>query len=133
MSASRLRRVDLLLVAAGGAVGALARVGIDTAAPDPLFPWPTLVINVVGAFLLGLLPVLAAVRHSRRVAVALGPGVLGGFTTVSAWAGGVRELADDGHVGQAGLYLAVTLAAGLGAAVLGRRMSHRPEPPGAVE
>ncbi len=74
MSSSRLRSVDLLLVAAGGAVGALARVGIDTAAPDSLFPWPTLAVNVVGAFLLGLLPVLAAVRHSRRVAVALGPG-----------------------------------------------------------
>ena len=133
MSSSRLRSVDLLLVAAGGAVGALARVGIDTAAPDSLFPWPTLAINVVGAFLLGLLPVLAAVRHSRRVAVALGPGVLGGFTTVSAWAGGVRELAAAGHVGVAGLYLAATLAAGLGAAALGRRMSHRPEPAGAVE
>ena len=76
---------------------------------------------------------LAAVRHSRRVAVALGPGVLGGFTTVSAWAGGVRELVAAGHVGVAGLYLAVTLAAGLGAAALGRRMSHRPEPAGAVE
>ena len=133
MSPSRLRSVDLLLVAAGGAVGALARVGIDTAASDSLFPWPTLAINVVGAFLLGLLPVLAAVRHSRRVAVALGPGVLGGFTTVSAWAGGVRELAAAGHVGVAGLYLAATLAAGLGAAALGRRMSHRPEPAGAVE
>ena len=133
MSPSRLRSVDLLLVAAGGAVGALARVGIDTAASDSLFPWPTLAINVVGAFLLGLLPVLAAVRRSRRVAVALGPGVLGGFTTVSAWAGGVRELAAAGHVGVAGLYLAATLAAGLGAAALGRRMSHRPEPAGAVE
>jgi len=133
VSSSRLRSVDLLLVAAGGAVGALARVGIDTAASDSLFPWPTLAINVVGAFLLGLLPVLAAVRRSRRVAVALGPGVLGGFTTVSAWAGGVRELAAAGHVGVAGLYLAATLAAGLGAAALGRRMSHRPEPAGAVE
>ena len=88
MSSSRLRNADLLLVAVGGAVGALTRHGIDTAAPDSLFPWPTLAINVVGAFLLGLLPVLAVVRHSRRVAVALGPGVLGGFTTVSAWAGG---------------------------------------------
>lgn len=133
MSSRALRSVDLLLVAAGGAVGALARVGIDTADPDSLFPWPTLAINVVGAFLLGLLPVLAVVRHSRRVAIAIGPGVLGGFTTVSAWAGGVRELADAGHVGLAGLYLAVTLAAGLGAALVGRRMSHRPEPRGAVE
>lgn len=132
MSSSRLRSADLLLVAVGGAVGALTRHGIDTAAPDSLFPWPTLAINVAGAFLLGLLPMLAVVRHSRRVAVALGPGVLGGFTTVSAWAGGVRELAGAGHVGLAGVYLAVTLAGGLGAAGLGRRLSHRPEPRGAL-
>ena len=59
-------------------------------------------INVVGAFVLGVLPALAVVRRSRSVALALGPGVLGGFTTVSAWAGQVRELADDGHVGLAG-------------------------------
>lgn len=132
MSSTRLRVTDLAVVAAGGAVGALARLGIESASPDSLLPWPTLAINVVGAFLLGLLPALAAVRRSRRVATALGPGLLGGFTTVSAWAGGVRELADTGRVTLAGLYLAVTLAAGLAAAAAGRRMSHRPEPPGAV-
>lgn len=132
MRPSRLRSLDLLLVGAGGAVGALARSGVDSAAPDAFFPWPTLAVNVVGAFLLGLLPALAVVRRSRRVAVALGPGVLGGFTTVSALAGGVRDLADSGHVALAGLYLVVTLLAGLGAAAVGRRLSHRPEPLGAV-
>ena len=132
MTSSRLRAGDVALVTVGGAVGALARLGIESGSPDLLFPWPTLVINVVGAFLLGLLPALAAVRRSRRVALALGPGVLGGFTTVSAWAGGVRELTDTGHVALAGIYLAVTLGAGLGAAALGRHVSHRLEPPGAV-
>ena len=132
MSPSRLRAVDLALVAAGGVLGALARLGVDSATSDSLFPWPTLATNVVGAFLLGVLPALDVVRRSRRVAVALGPGVLGGFTTVSAWVGGVRELADAGHVALAGLYLAVTLVAGLVAASVGRRVSHRPEPRGAV-
>lgn len=128
MSRSRLRGPDLLVVAAGGAVGSLARFGIDAAAPDTLFPWPTLLVNVVGALLLGLLPALAVVRRSRAVAIALGPGVLGGFTTVSAWAGGVRDLAAAGHVTTAGLYLAATLVAGLGAAAVGRRLSSRPGP-----
>ena len=132
MSSGRLRSGDVALVAAGGAVGALARLGVESGSPDSLFPWPTLVINVVGAFLLGLLPALAAVRRSRRVALSLGPGVLGGFTTVSAWAGGVRDLADTGHIATGGLYLAVTLGAGLAAAAIGRRLSHRPEPPGPV-
>jgi fluoride exporter len=128
VSAPPLRGTDLLVVAAGGALGAVLRWTIDTAAPDTLVPWPTLVINVVGAFALGALPALAAVRRSPRVAAALGPGVLGGFTTVSAWAGQVRQLADDGHVTVAGGYLAVTLAAGLLAAALGQRLAHRPEP-----
>jgi CrcB protein len=120
---------DLLVVSVGGAAGALLRFGIDTAAPDSLFPWPTLGINVVGAFVLGVLPALAVVRRSRTVALALGPGLLGGFTTVSAWAGQVRALADDGHVGLAGLCLVATLAAGLLAAALGRHLAHRAEPP----
>lgn len=133
MSARAPRGVDLLVVAAGGATGAVLRHLVDTAAGPSLFPWPTLAINVVGAFVLGILPALAVVRRSRRVALAVGPGVLGGFTTVSAWAGQVRDLADSGHADLAGLYLAATLAAGLLAAALGHRIAHRPDPEGALE
>ena len=123
-----IRAVDVLLVAVGGAVGAVLRHLVDVAAPDTLFPWPTLAINVVGAFVLGVLPVLAVVRRSPRVAATLGPGLLGGFTTVSAWAGQTRDLAAGGHVVVAGAYLALTLAAGLSAAALGQHLSRRSEP-----
>jgi CrcB protein len=133
VSARAPRAQDVLLVAAGGAVGAVLRHAVDTAATSTLFPWPTLAINVVGAFALGFLPALAVVRRSRRVALAVGPGLLGGFTTVSAWAGQVRDLADSGHADLAGLYLVVTLAAGLLAAAVGHRLAHRPDPDGAVE
>jgi CrcB protein len=122
-----VRAADLAVVALGGAVGAVLRFAVDSAAPDTLFPWPTLAINVVGAFVLGCLPALAVVRRSHRVAAALGPGVLGGFTTVSAWAGQVRALADSSHAALAGTYLVVTLGAGLLAAAVGQRLSHRPE------
>lgn len=128
MSAPRLSGTDLLLVAAGGAAGALLRHAVDTSTSHGLLPWPTLAINVVGAFVLGVLPALGVVRRSRRVATTLGPGVLGGFTTVSAWAGQVRDLAGTGHPAAAGAYLGLTVAAGLGAAALGRRLSLRPEP-----
>ena len=133
MTGRELRGTDLLLVAAGGAAGAVLRHGVDTVAPDTLLPWPTLAINVVGAFALGLLPALAVVRRSRRVALAVGPGVLGGFTTVSAWVGQVRDLAVSGRADLAGLHLAATLAAGLLAAALGHRLAHRPDPEGALE
>jgi len=123
-----IRAVDVLLVAVGGAVGAVLRHLVDVAAPDTLFPWPTLAINVVGAFVLGVLPVLAVVRRSPRVAATLGPGLLGGFTTVSAWAGQTRDLAAGGHVVVAGAYLALTLAAGLSAAALGQHLARRSEP-----
>jgi CrcB protein len=123
-----VRAVDVLLVAAGGAVGAVLRHLVDVAAPDALFPWPTLAVNVAGAFVLGVLPALAVVRRSRRVAAALGPGLLGGFTTVSAWAGQTRDLAAGGHAVVAGAYLALTLAAGLFAAALGQHLSRRAEP-----
>lgn len=128
MSARGTGAAGLVVVAVGGAVGALLRLGVDTAAPDSLFPWPTLAINVVGAFVLGVLPALAVVRRSRTVSLFVGPGVLGGFTTVSAWAGQVRRLADDGHAGLAGLCLLVTLAAGLAAAALGQHLARRAEP-----
>lgn len=128
MTRRPVRAVDVLLVAAGGAVGAVLRHLVDVGAPDTLFPWPTLAINVVGAFALAMLPVLAVVRHSTRVAAALGPGLLGGFTTVSAWAGQTRDLAAGGHVVVAGAYLALTLAAGLAAAALGQHLARRPEP-----
>lgn len=133
MSTGGLRGTDLLLVASGGAAGAVLRHAVAGVAPDTLFPWPTLAINVVGAFALALLPALEVVRRSRRLALTLGPGLLGGFTTVSAWSGQVRELADTGHAPAAGLYLGATLGGGLLAAALGQRLAQGPEPDGALE
>ena len=71
-------RLLLLAAAVGGAVGALLRYLLGELAPDGSgFPWTTFGINVVGSFLLALLPALALVRRRRDVAVALGPGRAG--------------------------------------------------------
>ncbi|GAA5107665.1 hypothetical protein GCM10023339_05940 [Alloalcanivorax gelatiniphagus] len=123
MSTPPLRGTDLLLVAVGGAAGAVLRHAVDAVAPATLQPWHTLAINVLGAFALGLLPALAVVRRSPAVAALLGPGLVGGFTTVSAWAGQVRDLVASGHPAVAGVYLALTVGAGLAAAALGRRLA----------
>lgn len=79
----------LCWIAAGGAVGAVARFGVVSGA-DRLglaFPWGTLVVNVAGSFLIGL--ALGALAHHARFDEAIRPfflvGVLGAFTTFSAF------------------------------------------------
>jgi fluoride exporter len=130
---SRLRPADLALVAVGAAAGAVLRWWVGTLVPDAGgFPWTTLAINVVGAFALGALPLLGLVRHDHWATLLTGPGLLGGFTTVSTYADQARALAAGGHVVPAGLYVAGTLAAALLAAWAGRRLSHRPEPEDAL-
>ena len=74
----------LAAVAAGGALGALARYGLTEAFPDSPagFPWTVFAINVAGSALLALLPVLAVVRRRPLLTPLLGPGVLGGFLSL---------------------------------------------------
>ena len=88
----------LAAVALGGAAGALLRFTLGELAPDSSsFPWTTFAINVSGAFLLALLPAFEAVRRSTTLAVGLGPGVLGGYTTLSATSEQARSLVDQGR------------------------------------
>lgn len=116
---------DVLLVAAGGAVGSVLRWGVThVVATGSGWPWATLGCNVLGAFLLGLL-LEALTRpgdetpraHSTRLV--LGTGLLGGFTTYSAFAQDLWEQLAAGGTGQAVLTAAVMLLAGLLAAGAG--------------
>ena len=123
----RLRAGDLCLVAVGGAVGAVLRWGLGELTPDVSgFPWTTFAINVASCLALGLLPLVA--RRDHRVTLLLGPGLLGGFTTVSTYADQARRLAEAGDLALAGAYVSGTLVVALAAAFVGRRIAHRPEP-----
>lgn len=114
----------LTAVAVGGAVGASARYGLTLAWPDEGgFPWTTLAINVVGSFLLALLPSFEAVRRNPLLPPLLGTGVLGGFTTLSAYSEQSRALVADGRAGLAALYVVGTLGACLLAVGLADRFS----------
>lgn len=110
-------------VSLGGALGALARWGIGLAWPAPHggFPASTLVINVVGCLLMGVLVVhVAEVREAHPlVRPFLGVGVLGGFTTFSTFAVDTQSLLTGGHLGVALGYLAATVVGSVGAAALG--------------
>ena len=101
-----------LAVAVGGALGAVLRHLLGELVPDgDGFAWTTFAINVTGAFLLALLPALSGVRRSPAWTVALGPGVLGGYTTLSAYAEQSRALLAEGRVVLAATYVVGTFAA----------------------
>jgi CrcB protein len=101
-----------LAVAVGGALGAVLRWALGDAVPDGAgFPWTTFAINVTGSLVLALLPVFEAVRRRQVLAAALGPGLLGGYTTLSAYSEQTRALFADGETNTALLYLLGTLAA----------------------
>ena len=105
------------VVAAGGAVGAAARHGAALAWPHPVgeFPWATFVVNASGCLLLGLLMALVVEARptSRYLRPLLGVGVLGGYTTFSAYALETRDLLAADRPEVAGLYVAASLVAGL--------------------
>ncbi|GGO93699.1 hypothetical protein GCM10011584_33010 [Nocardioides phosphati] len=111
----------VLAAAVGGALGALARWGVDTTWPaGDGFPWGTLTINITGSFLLALLPAFPAVRRHGVLPVLLGTGLLGGWTTLSTYANQGRALFADGRPELAFVYLAATLLA----CVLAVRLAH---------
>ena len=118
--ARRPRSVDrgvYLAIAAGGAVGGLARWGVSVALPTQpgAIPWATLLTNVTGSFLLGALMVwvLDVWPSSRYLRPMLTAGVLGGYTTFSTFALETRGLLAAGQPARAFSYAMGSLAAGL--------------------
>jgi len=120
------RRVRLA-VAAGGAVGALLRAGVSVAmAGRTDWPAATLLVNLTGAFALGLLLAVTARRPGRADASVafFGTGLLGAYTTFSALAVETVDLLGRHPLG--GLaYAVVSVAGGLLAAHAGRRSGAR--------
>lgn len=125
---SRLPAIELLLVALGGAVGSFARYGSSLVIPGP---GGTLLVNVVGAFLLGLL-VESVLRLTaatpgnagraaalKRWRLLLGTGVLGGFTTYSLFAVDLAESLVAGEIWAALWYGLATVIGGGVASALG--------------
>lgn len=78
----------LLIVAFGGALGASSRYIVNISLPRLLghgFPYATMAVNVAGSLLMGVLVVVLAEKSGNRFAPFLMTGVLGGFTTFSAF------------------------------------------------
>jgi CrcB protein len=111
----------LLLVALGGAIGTAGRLALGVVIPDAgSLPVAVFIANVVGAFLIGVLA--ARIGAGRDLRVFLATGILGGFTTYSAFAVGTVQLWAHAPL-LAALYAVLTLTLGVGAAVAGLRIA----------
>ena len=117
--------MTLLAVAFASAVGAPTRYLVDRFIAERnrgAFPWGTLVINISGAFVLGLLVGMGA-HHglSKRTLAVLGTGFCGAYTTFSTFSVETVRLVEERAFGKAVLNVGVSLGAGLlaGAAGLG--------------
>lgn len=112
---------NLLHVVLGGGIGAGLRYLTNVGALrlfGPGFPVATLVVNVLGSFLMGLLVELLAQRGGQRLAPFLMTGVLGGFTTFSAFSLDSMTLWQRGETVLALVYVAVSVVLSLAAIAL---------------
>lgn len=118
-----------LAIAAGGALGALARHGLwlgATRAFGASFPWGTLAVNVVGCFAIGVVFVALDEHPSAPTLRALlMTGVLGGFTTFSAFALDAHGLTEAGFPDRAALYVASSVLVCLAACWFGAALARR--------
>jgi CrcB protein len=112
-------------VAAGGLLGTELRYGLGLLFPDQPgeLPWATLAINVVGSFVLAALTTIWMARPHTAfwLRAAIGPGVLGSFTTFSAVVFSTDQLTRGGLSGLGLLYLGLSVLLGLAAAAAGWR------------
>ncbi|WP_372604047.1 fluoride efflux transporter CrcB [Actibacterium sp.] len=111
----------LAQVALGGAIGASCRYLTGLGATRLMghgFPWGTLTVNIVGSFLMGALVVVLAEKGGTRYAPLLMTGMLGGFTTFSAFSLDAITLFERGQVAVAAVYVGASVLLSLAAIVL---------------
>ena len=121
-----------LIVAAGGALGAVARYGVGAWAqrlfPTAQWPWATLLVNVIGGLLMGLLAGWLAFRsgtHSENLRLFAAVGVLGGFTTFSAFSLEAALMIERRQTAMAGGYVLVSVVLSIAALFLGLMVARR--------
>jgi len=116
--------IAITAIAVGGAIGSVFRylVGVWFLGRfGPGFPWGTMTINVLGAFLIGIVLQCAATRvgFSPYLRVFLATGILGGFTTFSTFAYEIYQLSSETISLQSGIYACSSVLLGVFAAYAG--------------
>lgn len=118
--------LTLLHVALGGAIGAVLRFATNIGAQRLLaggFPYATVVVNVLGSFAMGLLSVALAKKNLTALSPFLMTGILGGFTTFSAFSLDAVTLWEQDQQGLAFLYVSVSVLVSLGALAAGMALA----------
>lgn len=118
--------VAFLWIGLGGALGSMARFGLNVAATQlwgEAFPWGTLGINVFGSFVITFFGTLSVgdswLQSGPNARLFVMVGLCGGFTTFSSFSLQSLALAQQGHVGRAGTYVGLSVVLCLFAAWLG--------------
>ena len=106
---------DFLVVAFGGAIGSTLRFGIETVFTNSnsKFPIPILIVNLVGSLFIGIAVGLFAIKPNSTAQLFLVTGLLGGFTTFSAFSIGNLNLIKSGHTNIAIANIALQVILGL--------------------
>lgn len=116
--------LNCLVVALGGGIGACLRylIGLIPLKEPFIFPVKTLVINLLGCFVIGLAASLAVKNSSLspKLVLFVKTGLCGGFTTFSTFALETETLIKTGQSGLAVLYIALSVVAGVGLAFAGQ-------------
>ncbi len=115
-----------LQVAIGGAIGSCLRYGMGLALlrlGGPGFPLGVLVVNVLGSFLMGAFAVFSLERGGAHLNPLIMAGLLGGFTTFSAFSLEAVTLAERGAIGLAALYVGLSVGLSIGALILGAALT----------
>ncbi|MCS6839549.1 MAG: fluoride efflux transporter CrcB [Roseiflexus sp.] len=116
--------INIIAIAVGAAIGANLRYGLSLWAAQrwgASFPYGTLIVNVIGSFLIGLVLALATTRLtlSEPVRLLIVTGLLGGFTTFSSLSFEAYSLIMSGSWQAAGIYLAGSFGLGMAGVFLG--------------
>jgi CrcB protein len=111
----------LLIIFGSGGAGCVARYLVAIAVGRRSFPFATLIVNIVGSFLIAFIVELAVARKDLPVnlQLALTTGFLGGFTTYSSFNLETTRLALDGHAARGLVNVGATLTGGIAAGLLG--------------
>ena len=116
--------LNCLVVAFGGGIGACLRylIGLIPLKEPFAFPVKTLMINLLGCFVIGLIAALAVKNStlSPKTVLFIKTGLCGGFTTFSTFALETETLIKTGHIGVALLYVALSVLVGVGLAFAGQ-------------